>query len=194
MANEDLSIEEDAAHQQCVDGGNIGGNIMGGRITAAARKLLANEPLSDEEAVAHQINVDGGTAIGGRFASAKQKSDNNKPLSIEETAARQANVDGGTTAGGMKRKAMFADGAVGVWLNCGECRHEKECGIYPKGHEMHVREEGKRYKPRQHGCPNCRKNCSFYTEEELEVRRKHRQENGGTYWRCSFDYGLLNSL
>ena len=26
---------------------------------------------------------------------------------------------------------MFAKGAVGVWLNCGECGHEKECGIYP---------------------------------------------------------------
>ena len=28
-----------------------------------------------------------------------------------------------------KREAMFAKGAVGVWLNCGECGHEKECGI-----------------------------------------------------------------
>ena len=84
----------------------------------------------------------------------------------------------------MKRKAMFANGAVGVWLNCGKCGHEKKCGIYPEGHKNDLR-------PREHDCPRCRRICSFYTEEELEVRRKYREETGRTYWRCSFDYGLL---
>ena len=83
---------------------------------------------------------------------------------------------------------MFAKGAVGVWLNCGECGHEKECGIYPKGHlECHEKADGGDYNPRFHRCSNCKGTHSFYTEEELEARSKHRQETGRTYWRSTFD-------
>ena len=172
------------AHQANVDGGTTRGN----QFTTAKQKSDNNKPLSDEEAVAHQANVDGGTTRGNQFTTAAMKLLANEPLSIEEDAARQTNVDGGITAGGMKRKAMFDNGAVGVWLKCGKCERGKTCGIYPKGHENEL------LKPRNHGCPHCRKTRSFYTEEELEVRRKHRQETGRTYWQCSFDYGLLNSL
>ena len=104
---------------------------------------------------------------------------------------REANPDmtekeAKSAVGATKKKAMFARGAVGVWLNCGGCWQEKECGIYPKGHpQCHERADGGDYNPRRHQCPHCRSMHSFYTEEELADRKKR-------LWVAKkFDYGLL---